>query len=100
MASGSQVWSGNWPLLPMQAMKSATAPQVSTDLYCESPASAQRQIPSMLNPEYWSWRPLALIHFWALRPTMAVPTSSPISPVRTVKNALREALLFALSSHQ
>ena len=63
MASGNQVCSGNWPLLPMQAMNSATAPHVSTDLYWESPASAQRQIPSMLNPEYWSCSPFALIHF-------------------------------------
>ena len=96
MASGSQVCSGNWPLLPMAAMNNAMAAQSST-VWLPVPERAQALIAEME-------KPLSPRLVWAqvLAPknTMAVPTKSPTSPVRTVKNALRAALEFAVSSHQ
>src|SRR5688572_15219469 len=46
MASGNQVCSGNWPLLPMQAMNRATALH-SKRLWLPSPDRAQAEIASM-----------------------------------------------------
>ena len=50
MASGNQVCSGNWPLLPMQAMNSATAVH-SSRLWLPSPDNAHAEIARMLNPD-------------------------------------------------
>ena len=49
MASGSQVCSGNWPLLPMHAMNSATAAH-SSRVWLASPDSAHPEIAWMLKP--------------------------------------------------
>ena len=70
MASGSQVCSGNWPLLPMQAMKRAMAPQ-SSALLPASLLTAHSLIPAIESVPDEPRR-------------MAVPTSSPMSPTRTV----------------
>ncbi len=96
MASGNQVCSGNWPLLPMQAMKSATAAHSNTRLLA-SPDSAQAEMPRMLKPlsPRFSW-----VQELAPKKMTTVPTSSPTSPTRTVKNAFRAARLLASCSHQ
>ncbi len=86
MASGSQVCSGNWPLLPMQAMNKAML-AISSTVWLVEPSRALRLISWMENVPMLPNR-------------MAVPTSRPTSPTRTVKNALRAARLLASSSHQ
>ena len=96
MASGNQVCSGNWPLLPMQAQNRAT-PAHSSTVWLASPESAQPEMP-------WMLKPLAPRFSWAqeLAPKnrIAVPTSRPTSPTRTVKNAFSAALALGSSSHQ
>ena len=96
MASGNHVCSGNWPDLPIHATKSAKAPAVMATLL-GLPLRAQADRPRMLKPDTprCSW-----VQEFALKKRMLVPTSRPMSPVRVVKNALRAARLFALSSHQ
>ncbi len=96
MASGSQVCSGNWPDLPMQAMNSAIAPQ-SRNWLLASPDSAHAWIAAMLKPLESR---LSTAHWLAPKKMMAVPTSRPTSPTRTVKNAFSAARLLASSSHQ
>ena len=96
MASGSQVWSGNWPDLPIAAMNSATAAAVSAALVAV-PDSAHVLMAWMLNPELPR---LSLIQALLEKNRMEIPTSSPTSPTRTVKNAFSAARLFAASSHQ
>ena len=49
MASGNQVCSGNWPLLPMHATNSATAVHNSR-VWLASPDSAHPEIAWMLKP--------------------------------------------------
>ena len=80
----------------MQAMNSATDPHSSTS--CDaSPDIAQALIAWMLKPLEPK---LSTANALAPKNTIAVPTSRPTSPTRTVKNALSAARLFALSSHQ
>ena len=96
IASGSQVCSGNWPLLPMAAMNKANA---ATKMTVEfgSPDSAQAEIPRIENPD----RPrFVVVQSLAAKNSMLMPTSKPTSPVRTVKNAFSAARLLAPSSHQ
>ena len=50
MASGNHVWSGNWPLLPMQAMNNATEPQSSTVREALVSLSAHSLMAAMLKP--------------------------------------------------
>ena len=96
MASGSHVCSGNWPLLPMQAMNRATAAHSST-VWLASPDSAQPEMPWMLKP---LMPRLSCDQELAPKNRIAVPTSSPTSPTRTVKNAFSAARALASSSHQ
>ena len=96
IASGNHVWSGNWPLLPIQAMKSATAPTVIA-AWLGSPVNAHAESPRMLNPETPKF---SCVHELALKNKTLVPTKRPMSPVRVVKKALSAARLFAPSSHQ
>ena len=58
MASGSHVWSGNWPDLPMTAMNSATPAQSRTVLLA-SPNSAQPEMAKIEKPSLprCSWAP-------------------------------------------
>ena len=87
IASGNQVWSGNWPDLPMQAMNSATAAMLSTFLLPNSPpADASLMWRMSSEPKIPS--------------SIAVPTSRPTSPTRTVRNALSAERALASSSHQ
>ena len=96
IASGNQVCSGNWPLLPIAAMNKATAPTViAAEL--GSPESAHDDKPRIEKPETPS---VFVVQSFAAKYKTAVPVSKPISPVRVVKNALRAARLFAPSSHQ
>src|SRR5688572_24498951 len=71
IASGSQVCSGNWPLLPMQAMNRATEAHSNTD-WVPSPDSAQPEIAWMLKPLESR---LSLAHWLAPKNSTAVPTS-------------------------
>ncbi|CAB4542131.1 unannotated protein [freshwater metagenome] len=50
IASGNQVCNGNWPLLPIHAINSATAAIVITVLF-GSPERAQAEIPRIEKPE-------------------------------------------------
>ncbi len=86
MASGSHVWSGNWPLLPMMAMNSAIAAHIST-VWEASGDSAQRLVARMLKLP-------------GPKNRIEMPTSRPMSPVRVVQNALSAALELGFSSHQ
>ena len=80
----------------MQAMKSAIA---ATRITVEfgSPESAHAEMPRIEKPE--SPR-LLVVQSLAAKKRIAIPTSNPTSPVRTVKNAFRAARLLAPSSHQ
>src|SRR4051812_5668027 len=49
IASGNQVCSGNWPLLPMQATNRATEAHSNT-VWLPSPDSAHPEMPWMLKP--------------------------------------------------
>ncbi len=80
----------------MQAMNNATAPQNSRRLLA-SPDRAHAWIAAMLKPLLSR---LSTAQALAPKKMMAVPTSSPTSPTRTVKNALSAARLLASSSHQ
>ena len=91
MASGSQVCSGNWPDLPMAAMNRAT-PAHSRTVRLASPESAQPEMAKMEKP--------SLPRFSCAQPLtpknrIDMPTSSPMSPTRTVKNALSAARALA-----
>ena len=79
----------------MQAMNSATAPQNNTLLEA-SPDIAQPEIAWMEKP----FEPFSTAHWLAPKKMTAVPTSRPMSPTRTVKNALSAARELAASSHQ
>ncbi len=83
IASGNQVWSGNWPLLPMHAANMAIAAHSST-VWLGSPDSAHAEMPLMLNPDTprFSW-----VHEFDAKYRIAVPHSRPTSPTLTVKNA-------------
>jgi hypothetical protein len=70
----------------MQAMNSATAAQKIT-WWLASPLVAHSLTPEM-------------VRVLAAPNRIAVPTSRPMSPTRTVKNALSAARLLASSSHQ
>jgi hypothetical protein len=91
MASGSQVWSGNWPDLPIAAMKSAT-PAVSRTVLLASPESAQ---PEMAKIEKPSLPRCSCAHAFEAKNRMDTPTSRPTSPTRTVKNAFMAARALA-----
>ena len=80
----------------MQAMNSATAPTSRTVLDA-SPDSAQAWMAEMLKPLLSR---LSCAHWLAPKKMMIVPTSSPTSPTRTVKNAFSAARALASSSHQ
>jgi len=80
----------------MQAMKSATAAMRMTVEF-GSPESAHAEMPRIEKPESPRF---VVVHSLAAKNKMAMPTSSPTSPVRTVKNAFSAARLFAPSSHQ
>ena len=76
-------------------MNSATEPHSRT--VCEPvPLSAHSLIDWMLKP----FEPCLVAYALAAKKTTPVPTSSPMSPTRTVKNALSAERLFAASSHQ
>ena len=76
-------------------MNRATPPQKST--LCEaSPESAHPEIAWIEKP----FEPLATAQSLAPKKMIAVPTNSPTSPTRTVKNALSAAVELAFSSHQ
>ena len=79
----------------MQAINSATAPQKST-LVEASPDIAQPEIAWIEKP----LEPFSTAHWFAPKKITAVPTSSPMSPTRTVKKAFSAAREFASSSHQ
>ena len=96
IASGNHVCSGNWPLLPIAAMNSATDATKITVLF-GSPESAHALIPRMEKPDTPR---CSVVHSLEAKYNMATPMSRPMSPVRTVKNALSAARLFAPSSHQ
>src|SRR5579871_715095 len=87
MASGSQVWRGNWALLPITAHMRANAPQNSS-------------VWSILPLSAWELSDCQLNVSWAAKYRMLMPTSRPTSPVRVVKNAFSAASELALSSHQ
>ncbi len=87
MASGSQVWSGNWADLPITPMKSATAP-TSSAVSPISPSRARKLMRFMSN--VWP----------AAKNSVTMPTSRPMSPVRVVRNAFRAAFEFSCFSHQ
>ena len=76
-------------------MKRATPPQSNT-LSEASPDSAQPEIAWIEKP----FDPLSTAHWFAPKKMIAVPTSRPTSPTRTVKNAFRAARELACSSHQ
>ena len=80
----------------MAAMNRATAAQRMT-VWLPSPDSAQPEMAWMLKPLVSR---LSRAHGLAAKNRMEVPTSSPTSPTRTVKNALRAARAFGYSSHQ
>ena len=96
MASGSHVCSGNWPLLPMAATNRATEAH-SITVWLASPDSAQPEMPWMLKPlvSRLSWD-----QWLAPKNRIAVPTSRPTSPTRTVRNAFSAARALGSSSHQ
>ena len=79
----------------MQAMNSATAPQKRT-LLDASPDMAQPEMAWIEKP----FEPFSTAHWFAPKKMMAVPTSRPMSPTRTVKKAFSAAREFASSSHQ
>ena len=87
MASGSQVWSGNWADFPMTPMNSADAPTTSA-VRPMSPLMAAKLMSFMSNV------------MPAAKNRVTMPTSRPMSPVRVVRNALRAALEFSCFSHQ
>ena len=96
IASGNHVCNGNWPLLPMAAMNSAMDATRMTVLL-GSPDNAQALIPRMEKPETPRF---SVVQSFEAKYNMEIPTSRPMSPVRTVKNAFSAARLFAPSSHQ
>ena len=96
IASGNHVCSGNWPLLPMHATNRAIAAHSSTR-WVPSPDSAQPEMPWMLKPLVPR---CSRDHESAPKNRTAVPTSSPTSPTRTVKNAFSAARALGSSSHQ
>ena len=86
MASGSHVWSGNWPLLPMIPMNRQIAP--ASRRSCWAPwLRAYVLMPTMLNVP-------------AAKNVMITPIIRPMSPVRVVRNALMAARELTPSSHQ
>ena len=86
MASGSQVWSGNWPLLPMMPMNRQMAPASSSEWSACGLRAYRLMTPMLKLP--------------AAKKVMMIPIIRPMSPVRVVRNALSAARLFASSSHQ
>ena len=87
MASGSQVWRGNWADLPITAQSRATAP-MSNAQWVIRPWTASSLIRCASNV-----RPAA-------KNRIDTPTSSPTSPTRVVKNAFRAASEMSCCSHQ
>ena len=88
MASGSQVWSGNWPLLPMMPMNRQRGADEQHARGRHRGSSAYALIAD--DVERCPRR----------RTVMMMPIIRPMSPVRVVRNALSAASVFALSSHQ
>jgi hypothetical protein len=80
----------------MQAMNNATAPQSRTSVLA-SPDSAHAEMACTLKP---CESRLSTAHWCEPKKMIAVPTSRPTSPTRTVKNAFSAARLLASSSHQ
>jgi hypothetical protein len=84
MASGSQVWSGNWPDLPMAPQNSRAAPRVTVVLEI-SPVST----PSMIR---------SISKLRAAQANTKIPAMNPRSPTLVVRKALIAALALATSS--
>ena len=92
MASGSQVWRGNCPLLPMIAAISATA--VMSRIVCPTwPDNAAWLSATMLNEP----TPVARC---TMKYVMITPQMRPMSPTRVVRNAFSAAFELGFSSHQ
>ena len=87
MASGSQVCSGNWPDLSDAAEQA------------ERPDQQQGVVGSRRQGVWLMCRTLKLVAP-AAKNVMTTPMSSPMSPTRLVRNALRAASVLFLSSHQ
>ena len=96
MASGSHVCSGNWPDLTIAAMKSALDAMINVQLD-PSPDNAHAWMARMSNPFESRFDTAKSL---APKNRIAVPTSRPTSPTRTVKKALRAEWLLYASSHQ
>ena len=79
----------------MQAMNNAIAAHIRT-VSLPSPESAHPEMAWMLKP----FEPRSVAHWLAPKKRIAVPTSSPTSPTRTVRNAFTAARLLPASSHQ
>jgi hypothetical protein len=92
IASGSHVWSGNWPLLPMMPISNASA-QTNMNVEPAEPDSAASLTATMSNDPVPVTRSTR-------KKVMMTPISSPTSPVRVVRNALSAAFEFSFSSHQ
>ena len=87
MASGSQVWRMNWPDLDITAA-SRHSDATTSAVWLTSPVLMRslRVSVSKVPP--------------AAKNRIDTPTSSPMSPTRLVKKALRAASEFSLCSHQ
>ena len=87
MASGSQVCSGNWALLPTTPRNRQQAP-TSNRRWLMSPSSA-------------SWLRWAMLKLpFAAKKSVMMPIIKPMSPVRVVRNAFTAASELSFSSHQ
>ena len=87
MASGSQMWSGNWALLPITPRNRSRAP-ASSRPWEMPPVRASRLIVSR-----WNVCPAA-------KNNVMVPSIRPMSPNFVVKNAFRAAEELFFSSNQ
>ncbi len=92
IASGSQVWRGNWADLPIAPMNRLISAKVNSPSFSGSPPACTPPVAiSMMSP---------MLNVPNIAHIVTTPTISPTSPNLVVRNAFCAANWLARSSHQ